>query len=138
VPKVDAVTANRRYKNLYTAIQTGLIASAHDISDGGLAIAASEMAFAGEFGLEIALSLIPTGGDLNNTEILYSETPSRILIAVEQNNKDHIEKIFGGDAVCIGKSNKDKSFKVKGLDQKTLIDTDISTLKKAWKATLDF
>jgi len=138
VPKVDAVTANRRYKNLYTAIQAGLIASAHDISDGGLAIAASEMAFAGGFGLEIDLSMVPVENALTDTEVLYSETPSRILIAVAQNNKDHIKKIFGGDAVCIGKSNKDTNFKVKGLDQKPLIDADISTLKKAWKATLDF
>lgn len=138
VPKVDAISANRRYKNLYKAIQKGLVASAHDVSDGGLIIAASEMAFAGGFGLEIDLSKVPIEKDLVDTEILYSETPSRILIAVEQKNKDLIEKIFDGDAICIGKSNKDKRFKVKGLGQKPLIDTNISTLKKAWKATLDF
>jgi phosphoribosylformylglycinamidine synthase len=138
VPKVDAKSAYARYKKLHKAINMGLVSAAHDLSDGGLAIAATEMAFSGGIGIELDLSCVPAKGKLSATELLYSESASRILIAVEPKNKAHIEKIFGNDAACIGKSTTATRVVIKGLKQNTLIDADLSGLKTAWKATLDF
>ncbi|HWI40264.1 MAG TPA: AIR synthase-related protein, partial [Verrucomicrobiae bacterium] len=56
VPKVDSAKALRRYRAYHDAVVGGLVASCHDLSDGGLAVAAAESAFAGGFGMRIDLS----------------------------------------------------------------------------------
>ncbi|MEA2101133.1 MAG: AIR synthase-related protein [Thermodesulfobacteriota bacterium] len=142
VPKVEAKTAIERYRNLHTAISRGIIASAHDLSDGGLAVALAEMAFAGGFGMEIDLNQVPAATDkvnadkMNDTGILYSETPSRILVTICPENAGALEDIFGDQAKCIGKTTKHSQLLVKGTKGQTLIDEEIDALKKAWKATL--
>ena len=47
VPLVDAEKAYRRYRAYHEAVMAGTVASCHDLSDGGLAVAAAESAFAG-------------------------------------------------------------------------------------------
>jgi phosphoribosylformylglycinamidine synthase II len=137
VPKVDAHQAMNRYEKIHTAITNGLIASAHDISDGGLAVSLAEMAFAGEYGMKINLGAIKTQGTLNDTEILYSETPSRIIIAVSPENAHEIVNLFGEDAQFIGTSVEEKKLAIVGQNQNPIIDQDIQAFKRAWKEPLD-
>ena len=59
VPRVDAKMSLRIMKKLYTAINAGLIRSAHDCSEGGIAVAAAEMLFAGELGGKLSLKKVP-------------------------------------------------------------------------------
>jgi len=138
VPKVDAASALRRYKNLHRAMDAGIITAAHDISDGGLAVAAAEMAFSGGLGMDIDLSLVPSQCDMKDTEILYSETQSRILITVREKDLGKAEEMLGEDASRIGLVTSEPRFVVRGLDGSVIIDKDINILEKAWKATLDF
>lgn len=137
VPKVDAASAMNRYQLLHAAIQDSLVSAAHDVSDGGLAVSLAEMAFAGGSGLEIDLGSVSARDNLNDTEILYCETPSRIILEVSPENTEKIEDLFGADAACIGKSIEDTRLIIKGRDQTTIINQDIYTLKTAWKEPLD-
>ena len=59
VPKVKGAKAKRTFKAVTKAIDSGLIKSCHDLSEGGLAVAAAEMAFAGGYGLELDLCKVP-------------------------------------------------------------------------------
>ena len=59
VPKVKGAKAKRTFKAVTKAIDSGLIKSCHDLSEGGLAVAAAEMAFAGGYGLELDLGKVP-------------------------------------------------------------------------------
>jgi len=138
VPRVDSVMALKRYKDLHTAINRGIIEAAHDISDGGLAVCLAEMAFSGGFGIDIDLSQVPLDGDLNDTEILYSETQSRIIISVKQENANRIQEIFGQDAKLIGRSIKQERMMVKGRNMDCIIDHGLTPFKKAFKSGLDF
>jgi len=138
VPRVDAGTAMTRYRKLHMAITLGYIASAHDVSDGGLAVCLAEKAFAGGLGLSIDLGRVPTNGSLSDTEILYSESASRIVISVAPEHVDEIEALFGTDARCIGKTTSAPRLVVTGGNREVIIDQDIESLKTAWKATLDF
>jgi phosphoribosylformylglycinamidine synthase len=138
VPTVDAPAASARYRKLHKAITSGLIRAAHDVSDGGLAVALAEMAFAGGFGLDIDLKAIPVEGSLNDTEILYSEAQSRIVIEVKPEHAAEVETLFGSDAVCIGKSVPTGRLIIRSLDRSIIMDEDLTALKSAWKATLDF
>ncbi|MFO0864931.1 MAG: AIR synthase-related protein [Gemmataceae bacterium] len=50
VPKVDVKLAPKIFAAVHQAISQGLIRSCHDLSEGGIAVALAEMAFAGEVG----------------------------------------------------------------------------------------
>lgn len=137
VPTVNAASALKRYRNLHRAIKRGIISAAHDLSDGGLGVCLAEMAFAGGYGIEIDLEKIPIEGKLNETEILYSETASRIIVTLPSRHTLEFEDIFGDDASCIGKTIQEKRLIVKGIAE-LLVCTDLDALRQAWKAPLDF
>lgn len=137
VPEVDAPSALNRYKKLHEAITKGLIASAHDCSDGGLAIALAEKAFAGGLGIEADIAKVDTEGKLTDTQILYSETASRIIITVRPENTKAVEALFDDDISRIGCVTSDKRLKING-SYGIIIDSNIDELKAAWKEPLDF
>lgn len=138
VPKVNAESALKRYKRLHEAIEKSLIASAHDVSDGGLAVALAETAFAGAVGISVDLRAVPAEGNMSDTEILYSETQSRIIISVSPDNAHVIEEIFGRDARCIGKAISEQRLIITSSQNGVLMDRDLASLKRAWKTPLDF
>ncbi len=137
VPKVDAKTALKRYDRLHEAIGKSLIASAHDVSDGGLAVALAETAFAGAVGLSVDLGSVAAEENMSDTEILYSETQSRIIISVSPENAHSLEEIFGRDARCIGKAIPEQRLIITSSKNEVLLDRDLASLKQAWKAPLD-
>ena len=59
VPKLDAPAAKKTFAALHKAIHAGVIRACHDLSEGGLAVAAAEMAFAGGLGARINLENVP-------------------------------------------------------------------------------
>ncbi len=59
VPRVNPQCARQIFHALHQAIRKGLVRACHDLSEGGLAVAAAEMAFAGGFGLRLFLSQVP-------------------------------------------------------------------------------
>jgi len=75
---------------------------------------------------------------MNDTEILYSESAGRIVIEVSAEKAKDIEKIFGRDACCIGKTITDARLVITSSAGDIIIDAGIHELKAAWKATLDF
>ncbi|HNY65891.1 MAG TPA: AIR synthase-related protein, partial [Deltaproteobacteria bacterium] len=77
-------------------------------------------------------------GGLSDTEILYSETQSRILVTVSPANAAQVEEIFGSDAACIGRVIGDRKLVVASTSGGVLIDQGLDELKKAWKAPLEF
>lgn len=138
VPQVDMDKAIDRYRRVYTAMQQNLIASCHDCSDGGLGVALAESAFAGGFGLEIDLKLVPAEGITRNDILLFSESPSRLIVTVIPENKAAFEAIFTGtDFANIGMVS-DFKFMLKGLNNATIINCSIEELKESWQKTLRF
>ena len=80
----------------------------------GLAVALAEKAFAGGLGIEADLANVKMEGKLTDTQILYSETASRIIITVRPKNTEIIESAFGDDISRIGRVTSDKRLKIKG------------------------
>jgi len=138
VPQVDPKSAIIRYQKLHEAIQTGLIASAHDCSDGGLGVTLAESAFAGNIGMTIDLASVPQEKVTRNDFLLFSETPSRILVTVKPKNKANFEaKMADTIYKCIGNVSG-TNLKINGLDGTTIVDCPIPELKEAWQKTLKF
>ena len=87
LPKVSLIDGPRNAQLVFRAIQKGMIASAHDCSEGGILVAAAEMAFGGGFGLEL---------QIEDESLCFSETPSRYLLEVRPENLDSLQQHFEG------------------------------------------
>ncbi|MFH1612219.1 MAG: phosphoribosylformylglycinamidine synthase subunit PurS [bacterium] len=137
VPKVNALKAKKLYQDLHKAINQKLVKSCHDISDGGLGVALSEISFAGGLGMEINLSKVPISKIENDITILFSETPSRFVVTISNNNKEEFEKILSENIIAeIGKVNNSNELVIKGLKENILIKANIWDLKESWQNTL--
>jgi phosphoribosylformylglycinamidine synthase len=139
VPQVDVKKAIKKYRALHKAIQSGLVASCHDCSDGGLGIALIETAFAGGLGVNIDLNDVPYRGKKRNDYILFSETASRFVVTIHPQDKNKFEKIMTENVISeIGFVSSDSLFQVTGLNGKLIIKEKISKLKEAWQKPLIF
>jgi len=73
VPKVRANQARKTFKTISKAIDSGVVKACHDVSEGGLATAAAEMAFSGGYGLELDLRTVPRKDLRRSDFILFTE-----------------------------------------------------------------
>lgn len=140
VPKVEAAAALKTFQKLSRAIQTGLVVSCHDLSEGGLAVAAAEMSIAGGFGMRLDLLHVPYAGpkaDRTNAAVLFSESPSRFLAEIEPHQQVAFEKAMAS-VVCqpIGTVLESDEFVVSGLAAATVLRQHIAVLKAAWQTPL--
>ncbi|MBF0516228.1 MAG: phosphoribosylformylglycinamidine synthase subunit PurL [Nitrospirae bacterium] len=98
------------------AMDKGLIVGIQDMGGAGLTSSSSEMAGRAETGVELELSLVPLRADgMIPYEIMLSESQERMLLVVEQANKDALIDIFKKwdlDAVVIGKVGGDGFLRV--------------------------
>ena len=137
VPKVDAATALQRYRSVNQAQEQGLLASCHDLSDGGLGVALAETAFAGGFGMHVDLGKVKCDEVLREDAVLFSESASRLLVTVRPDNKAAFEKVFAGqDVSLLGSVTEDKELRIVGLGGEILVRAHIDDLKEAWQAPL--
>ena len=140
IPKVDAAKAYQRYKAYHEALSQGAVASCHDLSDGGLAVAAAESAFSGGYGVAIDLSRVLWKGDAtgkSNCALLFSESASRHLVTVHPEKREKFEAVMNGNCFAsIGTVTEDPVLSITGLNGPTVVKADLSQLKEAWQQTL--
>jgi phosphoribosylformylglycinamidine synthase len=137
VPKVKGAKAKRTFKAVTKAIDLGLIKSCHDLSEGGLAVAAAEMSFAGGYGLELDLGKVPGKELARNDFVLFSESNSRFLMEVSETDRQEFEALMKGKSCSqIGKVTKDQKLLIHGLNQKIVVDASLAELRLSWKKTL--
>ena len=138
IPTLDLGMAPKIAKKISAAIAEGLLVSCHDCSEGGLAVALAEMAFAGGLGIEADLRGLPRSEDCTRTDAqLFSESNSRYIVEIEPENFDAFAKMmlnlpFGQ----IGKVTQEKTLIIKAEDGNIIIESDIDSLKQAWQKPL--
>ncbi|GAB6111499.1 phosphoribosylformylglycinamidine synthase subunit PurS [Desulfomicrobium salsuginis] len=138
VPQVDAVSARTRYERMHQAITSGLLTAAHDVSDGGLAVAVAEMALAGRTGADIDVDKVPALDCPLPEQRLYSESASRFVVTVADQNRAAFEALFAGDFLAsIGQTTADGKLTLRS-GATTLASAAVEDLAVAWKKTLDF
>jgi phosphoribosylformylglycinamidine synthase len=140
VPHVDTVKAYQRYQAYHEAVNKRAVASCHDLSDGGLAVAAAESAFAGGFGMTLDLSRVLWKGDAagrSDCTLLFSESASRHLVTVHPEKRDAFEAVMSGNCFAsIGVVTEEALLSITGLNGSPVITADLSELKEAWQQTL--
>ena len=151
VPTVDPQRAKETFAAMHQAINSGLVRSCHDMSEGGLAAAVAEMAFAGglgaevetdEIGLEIPELENESGEepDLNFlvATMLFSESNTRFVVEIEPENVAAFKSIMGDvDVQPIGKVIEQPRLTIETAHN-ILVDSDLATLKSAWQGALDW
>jgi len=97
VPAPDA-QAPARYRKIHRLIDAGFVESAHDVSEGGLAVTLAEMVLGGQLGIEANLD------DADECTALFSESLGRIVLEVREDNIPQILEALGNEASVIGKT----------------------------------
>jgi phosphoribosylformylglycinamidine synthase subunit PurSL len=138
VPQVNTEKSKAIMDGLSRATAAGLVAACHDLSDGGLGVALAEMAFAGGFGAEISLKLVPLGEAMERDDyILFAESNSRFLAEVSPDKAAEFEKIMAGlPCAVIGETNGGDCLSVYDRNDEKLVALSIYELKEAWQRPL--
>jgi phosphoribosylformylglycinamidine synthase subunit PurSL len=134
VPALDPATAPRIFARVHEAITSGLVRSCHDLSEGGLAVALAEMAFAGEIGADVTNL---AAGSRTDVEMLFAESPTRFVLEVPAAKAATLKKMFGDLPLAeIGRTVKEKRLRIAGRNGEWLLWTPLEKLKEAWQAPL--
>ncbi len=136
VPKLHTSKARKAYFDLTKAIDQGLVKACHDLSEGGLAVAAAEMAFAGGIGMELDLKAVPNKEVTRNDFMLFSESNSRFLIEVASKDRYDFEDLMNKSCALIGEVTDAERLRIHGLNGALAVDAELSELRAAWKKTL--
>ncbi len=124
--EADSLAAYRRY---YELVKKGAVLSAHDIGEGGISVALAEMTFSGKAGLRIALDKMPAAAGLTMAELLFGETPGRLLVEIAP---EHAAAAEAAGLTIIGEATREKWLYISHTGT-TLIDSPVDQLKPLWK-----
>src|SRR5262249_14929632 len=114
----------------------GLVRSAHDLSEGGLSVAAAEMAFAGGIGADLTGLPRVTDGD-DARIVLFSESATRFLVEVPPRHTAAFEHAMaGGPCRQIGQTVKEPRLRIAGVNGEWIVWATLDQLKEAWQKPL--
>jgi phosphoribosylformylglycinamidine synthase len=134
-PTPDRAQAPAVFARLHDSIRRGLVRACHDLSEGGLAVALAEMAFAGAVGADV--TGLDALGALPDEVLLFSETPTRFVIEVAPANVQLVRECFGDVPLFpIGKAVKEPRLRIAGSGGEWLVWAQLSDLKEAWQKPL--
>lgn len=136
-PEVDLQRSRATLRAVHAAVREQCVQSVHDLSEGGLAVALSEMALAGNRGASVILDRVPTSLDgLEAGTLLFSESPSRFLIEVAPGDVEAFEaQVTNIPHARIGEVTDDGRLTVLATGRK-IIESPVEQLKATWQATL--
>lgn len=127
-PSIDLDVELKRQKQVLAAIQAGLIQSAHDVAEGGLAVAISESAIgAKDLGATVKL-------DGEATAALFAESQSRFVITVKRENKEAFEKMV--EATQVGEVTNTNEVTIHNEENEVLLTANVDEMRKAWKGAI--
>jgi phosphoribosylformylglycinamidine (FGAM) synthase-like enzyme len=125
-------------RRLYRAIRAGTVRACHDCSEGGLAVATAEMAFAGGIGLTLNLADLPAAPHLEAAAALFAESSGRFLVEVAEEHAEPFEAVLSsGEALPwaeVGRTGGD-SLRVLGPNGQAILERKLDALKRAWQSS---
>lgn len=128
-PSINLETEKSRQQQLLETIKTGIVVSAQDVSEGGLAVTLAKSVFNGQ-GLGIHVNL----PEENSVTALFSETQSRFVVTINEEDKAIFESMIK-EAQFIGQVTNDQKLLIHVNDQ-IVIDEDVEQLNKLWEESI--
>jgi phosphoribosylformylglycinamidine synthase len=110
------------------------VRACHDLSEGGLAVAAAEMAIAGRSGLELDLAHLPRTPDVNADAVaLFAESSARFLVEVAPEAAASFEERLAGRPVAgVGRVSGDGVVRVHGIGGGVVIECEVGELARSF------
>jgi phosphoribosylformylglycinamidine synthase II len=128
-PEIDLATEKKVLDAVLGAIQKGLVASAHDLSEGGIAVAVAESCISGRLGAEVALS-----SELRADHLLFSESQSRILLSAKPEQAAALQALLTEQGVVHAQIGNVKGSSLTiSVNGKAGIQAPVQQLEKVWK-----
>ncbi len=135
VPDLDLKQGPKILQAVSNVIRSGFALACHDLSEGGLAVAAAEMAFSGGIGARIDLRQVPCDSSVKKeNSLLYGESNSRFLLEVDAKHRSAVEKALQDlPFAWVGETVKETKLSFLGLDGKECLSDSLDSLRSAWK-----
>ncbi|WP_019535458.1 phosphoribosylformylglycinamidine synthase subunit PurL [Paenibacillus ginsengihumi] len=128
-PHIDLDVEKRLLDTVLEAIRQGLVASAHDLSEGGLAVALAESCMSGGLGASVDFAT-----DLRRDIALFSESQSRILLSAAPENADKLQSFIESQGVPVQRlgtvGGAELSIRVNGAPA---IELPVAQMEQVWK-----
>jgi len=121
---------------LHGTISSGLVRACHDLSEGGLGVAAAEMALAGRLGLDLDIRPQPCSADVADSAVaLFAESSGRFLVEVAPQNAVEFETAMTGHTVArIGEVTDASELLIRGLKGSTVVQCSLEEIAQAWQS----
>jgi phosphoribosylformylglycinamidine synthase subunit PurL len=126
-PAIDLEVELKRQAELLEAIQKGLVASAHDVAEGGIAVALAESIMDGQVGANVVLP----GEKVN----LFSESQSRFIVTVKPEHAEQFEANIS-DVKKIGVVTDAAELIIENETGSTVLSATHEELERAWKGAI--
>jgi phosphoribosylformylglycinamidine synthase II len=133
-PALELERESALQKAIIAMIGAGLVESAHDCSDGGIAVALAESTFANRIGVKVNLS----SQSLPPEFVLFGEDASRIVISCDPSLLSRIQQVavrYGLSAETIGETVLDR-VEIE-LDEQTAVSATVSELRNVYESALE-
>lgn len=130
-PALDLVIEKQLLDGVLGAIQASLVQSAHDLSEGGLAVALAESCISGKLGAALEL----TSGGLRHDLLLFSESQSRILLSATAEQADALQsqlQAAGVPITRIGTVTQEQQLQIQ-VDGKQVLTEEVKSLRQVWE-----
>ncbi|MCB1229395.1 MAG: phosphoribosylformylglycinamidine synthase subunit PurL [Verrucomicrobiae bacterium] len=134
VPGTDLEANLAIYRKYHEAVKAGWILSAHDVSEGGLAVAMAEFAFSGKGGLDVSLDALPVNGEVSKLAQLFAESSGRLVLEIAPEHREQVAAHFASvaDGELGTATDAHRNLRVE-WGKEVLLDESLSELKSLWK-----
>lgn len=128
-PKMNPENLMNYSKTLLSCMESGIVVSCHDLSEGGLAVAIAEMSFGSDFGASIDLPIL---NNMRADEFIFSESNTRWVVEVK--NDDRFESILRNANVPFLKLGKVSGNRIEMKQNGVkIINAPVEKLREKWK-----
>jgi Phosphoribosylformylglycinamidine (FGAM) synthase, synthetase domain len=136
LPQIDLNLERQIQSACLALVEAELLHSAHDCSDGGLAVAIAESCFSSLGREAIGVSIELSSNGLSQEAILFGESPSRIVITFAAENLDRVTQLVGDCPFVVLGTVGDDSLHI-SIDGQKVISSSVSDLESIWESSLE-
>jgi len=129
VPEIDLKLEKRVQDTVFKAVKEGIVKSAHDCSEGGLAVALAESCFKNKIGVNIKIE-----ENISDKALLFGETQSRIIVSIAQDNENILKKIAEENKIPIKKIGRTQGNRYLFND---LIELSVEEMNNKWENAIE-
>lgn len=135
MPRVDLGNENQLHEILLKLAEAGLLSSAHDCSDGGLAVTIAESCFSSLGRKALGANIELGSNGLSNEALLFGETPSRVVISFGASDLDRVKEIIGTHLFSIIGTVSDDVLSI-SIEGQNVISSPVAELESIWQGSL--